>query len=117
MQPPTPDDPELPVRDFEKAMEITGGFLDLAQEMFERFCAELPGQLTTIRKQISSKKWKELVETAHHLHGSTAVCAVPALDDIAARLEQGAKDPDSTDMDALLEELEREAEKVLSLAK
>jgi two-component system sensor histidine kinase BarA len=111
------DDSELPVRDFEKAMEITGGFLDLAQEMFERFCEELPKQLTAIRKQISSEKWKELAETAHHLHGSTAVCAVPALDDIAARLELAAKDPESADMKALLEELEREAERVLTLAK
>jgi two-component system sensor histidine kinase BarA len=111
------DESQLPVRDFEKAMEITGGFLDLAQEMFERFCEELPEQLATIRKQIASKKWKELAETAHHLHGSTAVCAVPALDDIAARLEQAARSPDSIDMEALLAELEGEAEKVLSLAK
>jgi two-component system sensor histidine kinase BarA len=112
-----PDDSELPVRDFEKAMEITGGFLDLAQEMFERFCEELPDQLATIRKQISSRKWKALAETAHHLHGSTAVCAVPALDDIAGRLELAAKAPDTADMEALLEELEREAERVLTLAK
>jgi two-component system sensor histidine kinase BarA len=112
-----PDEPELPVRDFEKAMEITGGFLDLAQEMFERFCEELPGQLAAIRKQISSQKWKALAETAHHLHGSTAVCAVPALDDIAGRLELAAKAPDTADMEALLEELEREAERVLTLAK
>jgi two-component system sensor histidine kinase BarA len=109
-------DSELPVRDFEKAMEITGGFTDLADEMFERFCAELPAQVETIRKQVSSQKWQELAETAHHLHGSTAVCAVPALDDVACRLEQAAKAPGTADMEALFKELEHQVERLLALA-
>ncbi len=105
----------LPVRDLDKALEITAGQADLAQEMLEKFCAELPDQIAKIRKLVSSGKWEELAKAAHHLRGSTSVCAVPALDDIALRMEQAANKPGTADIEALLKELENQADRLLSL--
>ena len=105
---------ELPIRDWELALRVAGGNSDLADEMFEQLCQEIPTQLSNIQTQAAAEDWDELVTTAHRLHGSTAVCGVPALNDVIGRLERSARAKNSQELESLLELLDQEVARLLS---
>ena len=104
----------VPVRDLEQALRVAGGNNDLAEEMFEQLCQELPLQLTSIREQAAAAEGDELVKTVHRLRGSTAVCGVPALNDVVGRLERSARAKQPQEVRSLLKQLDQEAARLLS---
>ena len=86
---------ELPVRDIEKALRITGGNRTLVDESFQSLLAELPQQHELITRLFDEKEWSSLREHVHRLRGSTRYCALPALDAVLKRLEYAISEVDS----------------------
>lgn len=82
---------QLLVIDNKKLLDITGGDINLASEMFSQLCSELPQQLEEIDKYIRDENWEDLKEIAHKMRGSTSSCGVPALDYSVQRLEKASK--------------------------
>lgn len=109
-----PDMSELPVRDLEQALRVAGGNADLAEEMFQQLCRELPLELTSIQEQAAARDWSGLLKTVHRLRGSTAVCGVPALNDVVGRLEQSARAKSPPETRTLLKLLDQEIARLLS---
>ncbi|MCG7969067.1 MAG: response regulator [Candidatus Thiodiazotropha taylori] len=104
---------ELPVRDTDKLLAITGGDQQLADEMFKQLCLELPQQLLTIKKLIDESDWNNLKELAHKIHGSTSSCGVPALDYKVKEFEKVCKQEDTDQLLSSYIQLEHEIERLL----
>jgi two-component system sensor histidine kinase BarA len=104
----------LPLRDMEQALSITGGSVELAESMFSQFCSELPLQMNVVRNSVVTHNHDELLATIHRMHGSTAVCAVPALNDVLERLEKALNKQQHETATELIEQLEDEVAKLLA---
>ncbi|MES9844916.1 MAG: response regulator [Candidatus Sedimenticola sp. PURPLELP] len=81
----------LPTRDEAEALRIAGGRKELADEMFQRLLLDIESMGQELKENLEKKDWDELKESAHRLHGSAAVCGVPALKKHVAELEFAAK--------------------------
>ncbi|MCP4289082.1 MAG: response regulator [Gammaproteobacteria bacterium] len=115
--PPLPvDDDNNPLqsRDVEAALKIAGGRSELVEELFRRFISELPMQLESIRQCQINQDWPALANAAHKLHGATAICGVPAMNDLVSLLENAAHSGTEDEISRLLNEMEREAVTLLS---
>ncbi len=97
-------------RDTGAALESAGGNARLAEQLFQRFLEELPVHLSRLTENSSNGQWRQVAEEAHRLQGGTAICGVPHLHRLAARLEQAAQEGREEEVDALLAELAREAD-------
>lgn len=89
---------ELPIRDMDDILRITGGRTELAIDMFASFIADLPKQMTLMNTHFEEKNWKALGEVAHRLHGACAVCGVPALRAAVSNLEHIAESENETEI-------------------
>ncbi len=104
----------LPIRDKEQALRVTGGNVELAESMFSQLCTELPTQMNIIRSSAATHNYDEFLTTVHRMHGSTAVCAVPSLNDVLHRLETALNKHQYEIVQELLEQLEEAVEKLLA---
>ncbi len=95
----------LPVRDMEHALNVAGGSKRLADKIFFELQQELPKQLDSMRQQAAENNRDALWNIAHRMHGSTALCGVPALNQAVEKLEHAIKG-------ARAEEIDRELEQV-----
>jgi two-component system sensor histidine kinase BarA len=107
-------DAELPLRDMEQALRVTGGSVELAESMFAQLCEELPTQMSIIRSAVATHNHDELISTVHRMHGSSAVCAVPALNDVLERLEAALNKQQHKISTELIEQLEEAVEQLLA---
>ncbi len=105
--------PNLPVRDMERALSVTGGDRKLAQEMFEQLKKELPNHLASIESALESQDWKTLRDISHKLHGSTSSCGVPALDYVLQQFQSACRNQSLELTAQHLLSLRREIERVL----
>ena len=96
----------LPQRDLEEALRTTGGREELAKRMFRQFMNELPDQVAQLKTHLENREWHAITEVAHKLHGSCAVCGVPALKAAVARLEKIAKAGDLIQVTKSLQQVE-----------
>jgi len=103
----------LPSRDLAAALKTAGGRDDLAQELFQRFLAELPGEMQTMRRQLEHREWTRLRESSHRMHGTTAVCGVPALNNLVGKIEQAAVRQATDETTHLLQAAEVEANRLI----
>jgi len=103
----------LPIYDHEHALSVAGGSEALAEKMFSALKVELPKQLNQMQKQAAEDNCDELWNTAHRMHGSTAVCGVPALNQAVAILEQAIKKGTSEEKHYHLERVAAEIQRVL----
>ncbi len=104
---------DLPVRDLNKLLAITGGDEKLAEEMFQQLCKELPQQLIQIKRYIDLSDRSRLKELVHKVHGSTSSCGVPALDHRIREFESVCLSADPQELNDRYVLLEREAERLL----
>ncbi len=101
------------VRDLDQAINIAGGKPELAQKLFNQFCIDLPQQSESIRRAAKSRKWDELFDTAHSLHGSASICAATSLKNIAHELEIASKDKSDNNLTTLLDRLDNAVKQIL----
>ena len=103
----------LPVYDHEHALSVAGGSNDLADKMLSAVKCELPKQLDYMQKQAAAGNYDELWNIAHRMHGSTAICGVPALNQAVALLEQAIKEGSNEEKHHHLERVTNEIQRVL----
>ncbi|MEJ2590652.1 MAG: ATP-binding protein, partial [Candidatus Thiodiazotropha sp.] len=103
----------LPDRDIEKALSVTGGDRNLADEMYRQLLHELPVSLSAIEMAFSEQNWRGLWEHTHRLHGSTSSCGVPALDHTVQQLEVACRETISGDCENLIGELRVQIDRLL----
>lgn len=109
----SPRNSNLPIRDLEKALSVTGGDKKLADEMFEQLKRELPKHLAAIKSSQINHDWAVLREITHKLHGSTSSCGVPALDYTVQQFEATCHDEDKERSDLYLQALQYEVDRLL----
>ncbi len=104
------------VRDIKAALRIVGGRSDLADEMFQHFMLELPGQISGIEQVYNDGDLGQLIERTHKLHGACAICGVPALTKAVQELEQRANQGCAIEaIDTVIEKLTFEADRLYDL--
>ncbi len=99
--------------DVEKALKITGGNIELADELFQSLLEELPGMKERLNTAFNNKDYKDMESAAHKLHGSAAYCAVTSIKDLAARLEKATINNRLDDIVACINELNSGIERIL----
>ncbi len=103
----------LPVRDTAHALAVAGGSKKLADKLFFELKQELPKQLTVMQQYATANNWDELWHIAHRIHGSTAICGVPALNQAVEKLEYAAKTEAVEERDHALKQVACEISRLL----
>jgi two-component system sensor histidine kinase BarA len=106
----------LPSRDLGAALKTAGGREDLAEELFQRLLAELPEQMETLHRHLQHGEWGGLRENSHRMHGTTAVCGVPALNSLMGKIEQAALRQDTDETRGLLQAATTEIDRLVETA-
>lgn len=106
----TPAEP--PVIDRQKALTVSGGSVELADELIRRLARELPAYQQEIRRLAAATDAQALKGAVHKLRGALTLCGAMALEGIARQLElrlaNGAPIKDCTDLTAqTLSEIQR----------
>ena len=109
----TPETKDLPIRDMQKALSITGGDKKLADDMLKQLKIELPSHLQAIQNAFTDQDWEALREITHKLHGSTSSCGVSALDHAVQQLDSACLDGSVLNQQNLLTNLESEVSRLL----
>lgn len=78
----------LPIRDIEQALRITGGQRAVADKLLAKLVEQLPDYLDSVISKYKEKDWSQLWQILHKLHGATAVCGVPALNNVVINLQK-----------------------------
>jgi len=78
----------LPIRDIEQALRITGGQRVVADKLLAKLVEQLPDYLDSVISKYKEKDWPQLWQILHKLHGATAVCGVPALNNVVINLQK-----------------------------
>jgi len=112
-EPKKQDKTALPIRDHEHALSVAGGSKALADKMFSALQKELPKQLDSMQKQATEGDDDKLWNIAHRMHGSTAICGVPALNQAVATLEQTIKKGTDEEKYYHLKQVANEIDRVL----
>jgi two-component system sensor histidine kinase BarA len=100
-------------RDLQAAIDTVGGRKELAEELFQKFLADLPVQLKTFGQQFQTQQWHSLRESAHYLRGASAVCGLPVLDRLVNQLEHCAEQQQADQVARLLQAIDAEADALL----
>lgn len=79
------------VLDRKQAVQKAGGDPQLAKGLFDILLKELPDQLEKLNTAYAKGSLGSLWEHAHKIHGSTAYCGVPTLQQAVASLESALK--------------------------
>ncbi len=111
----TQDRSTLSIRDIEHALSVTGGSRALADKIFSALQKELPKQLDSMQKHAAECNWDELWNIAHRMHGSTAVCGVPALNQAVEKLEHTIRTGTSEEKHHSLEQVAYEIDRILQI--
>lgn len=86
------------------------------QELFATFLDGIGHQWEELRLLHRSRDWVGLGDSVHRLHGSAAYCGVPALKSAVRELEMIAADGDPEAIDAGMDALAREIERLRRFA-
>jgi two-component system sensor histidine kinase BarA len=103
-----PTEEKLSIRDIDKALSVTGGDKNLADDMFSQLLRELPSNLATLRESQQLQDWTSLREICHKLHGSTVSCGVPALDYAVQQVHEACKIESLDMLSSSIDNVERE---------
>lgn len=78
--------------DIPYAIEQAGGNPQLAKELFGMLLKELPELKHNLNQAFEKNNKESLWDYAHKIHGSTAYCGVPILQQAAKELETAIKE-------------------------
>ncbi|OGT38724.1 MAG: hypothetical protein A3F11_03800 [Gammaproteobacteria bacterium RIFCSPHIGHO2_12_FULL_37_14] len=82
---------QLPIFDDQLTKKLTGNKHDVAHDMLALLVKELPKDLASINQLYHQKKYQELKQHLHKLHGALCYCGTPRLKTIVAQLESTLK--------------------------
>lgn len=86
----------------------------MAEKLFNKFLAELPAQMALIKQLQQRQDWLALTKTVHQLHGATAICGVPAMNQLVEQLEKASHNLQESAITELLDSLEQEIATLLT---
>ena len=107
---------DIAVRDREKAVRIAGGSAEVADQLFKEFMEKLDVELAGIQRHFGEAAWETLWQAVHKLHGSTAVCGVPALNRALGQLERAVRAGDPHQVAACLSDVQHQADRLVALS-
>jgi two-component system sensor histidine kinase BarA len=99
--------------DVEKALRITGGNAELADELFNSLLDELPEMKEKLNKAFDHKDYKNMESGAHKIHGAAAYCAVTSIKDLAGKLEKATIKKKRKDIETCLKQLNSDIDRIL----
>ncbi len=88
-----------------EAIELAAGNISLANELTSMLLNELHTYQKAIIKSFADKKYKELKQQVHKLHGASRCCGTPALRQAAASLEAAIDIDDAEACSTLTQQL------------
>ena len=94
-------------------MQQASGRQALEDELYRRFLDSLPIELNTMYRHYNDRDWMGLTESAHRLHGASAVCAVRDLELLAGKLELAADNAREDQAGILLKQIDRESRRLM----
>ncbi len=103
---------ELPIRDLNQALRITGGKKTVADKLLNQLVEQLPDYLAQIRQECNNKDWEQLWQILHKLHGATLVCGIPAFNKVINNMQKHVRNAEYLSLDKELEKLEKEAKRL-----
>lgn len=106
--------PDLPMRDFDKALRITGGSKAIAEKLYREMRMELPFSLRLAAGHIEEQQWEPLWQQVHRMYGAAAVCGVPAYHYALSRMQAAVKLEDIDMIQASFDAVKVEADKLLA---
>ncbi|MFM1891814.1 MAG: hypothetical protein RLZ44_891, partial [Pseudomonadota bacterium] len=104
----------LPLRDLAQALRIAGGSPSIADKLFQELRAELPGHMVSLQQAYADQDWHEMWQLAHRLHGSAAVCGVPALYAAVDHLQSVVRRQHPPDIARALAALQQQADRLVT---
>ncbi len=85
----------------------------LEEELYRRFLDSLPAELNAMYRHYNDRDWMGLTESAHRLHGASAVCAVQDLELLAGKLELASDNAQENQAGILLKQIDRESRRLI----
>jgi len=98
---------DLPVFDSDGLLERTGGLVDLAQGMVQRFLEGVPTTLDHLQRSLHQGDTTTIARTAHSLQGSTSMIGAEQMQALLIHIETIACDGDLEALNAWVPELEK----------
>lgn len=105
---------ELPLRDMQAALKIAAGSEAIAEDILREFISILPAAIREIQEVCASDDWQAMWKQVHSLHGSTAICGVPALHRAVSELEKAIKLQSKQHVAILLSVTSDQAERLIT---
>ena len=88
--PNRPAEPVSKMFDRKLALRLTGGNMELANELFQMLVNDLPNMKRVLNQASDPLDSKRLENAAHKIQGAASYCAVAAIKESAALLEKAA---------------------------
>ena len=88
--PSRPTEPVSKMFDRKLALRLTGGNMELANELFQMLVNDLPNMKRVLNQATNPLDSKRLENAAHKIQGAASYCAVNAIKESAALLEKAA---------------------------
>jgi len=101
------------IRDLEKAIQVTGGSKEIADNLYVQFVDELPEAIRGLEEDLRRQDLGSMWDNAHRLHGAAAATATLAIHAALGVLQTSIK---QSDMDAVQRHLvvvKKEAKRIL----
>lgn len=109
-------DANLPIRDLQQALRISGGQAGVANKLLNQLVSQLPGYLEKIDHELAQTNWQELWQVLHKLHGATSVCGVPALNAAVNTMQRQVRNADYLALSEALIQLHAEARRLIEFS-
>ena len=104
---------KLPIIDSKLATKLADNKQNLANEMLELLIKELPKDVKEINELFSQKKYDELRQRLHKLHGALCYCGTPRLKEIVSLCEAQLKKNKINELNKLIDHLNKEVDLLL----
>ena len=101
--------------DIDLALEQAAGNEELAKELFQMLLVELPVSYASLKTALAEVDKQSIWDYAHKIYGATAYCGVPALRNVAQKLESFIKADDLDSVTSQANLLALEIDRLLEL--
>ena len=103
-----------PIRDLARALRISGGSEEIAEELLDLLLQTLPETLADLQEAYSGGDFKEMRELLHKLGGAVSVCAVTDLETATRNLHASVTARDAQGIATGLGRLQEEADRLVA---
>lgn len=99
--------------DHNQALRLTGGNIELANELFQMLVNDLPNMKNNLNQSLNPLNYKKLETVAHKIHGAASYCAVLTLKQSAAQVEKAARLNMDRDIYRFVKSLNKDIDRIL----